>query len=429
MKQVSKKGYDRWLGFLSLLAILHSSFYLIIRTDALYLPLFTIFAVSICCFFSKKCYRLDGIGLLWMWVLCALYAFVSCIVSDGRLPISCFSMLIFALLMCMHADRTDWIRPCFAAISITMLIYAISTIVFYMFPSAYPPVKAVLFPGVLEATDYRSGLTTHYSFNGTYVSIGLLASITLCLFATGKRTKKMWAASAVIMLAALILTTKRAHLLSCFLAIAFAYLLTNRKGKAAKLVVGLVLLFLVLQLGSAFIPGISESMDRLLGTVGHEDTDGTLLTRFVLWQYALSTFSQHPIFGQGWGTFAYFWANGETTLIAHNELLNLLVEQGLIGAILFTGMAIYSMIDSAKLAVGCQDDDLKAYLIGSFCIQLFSIIYGYSSGTLFSYEINFVPYFIALCILASCKYSIRRNRSQKAMRSASYGNLREYYES
>lgn len=429
MKQVPKKGYSRWLGLLSFLVILHPSFYLMIQTNALYIPLIFIFAVCFCRFFSKKYYLLDGIGPLWLWVPCALYAFVTCLISGGRLPLSCLTMLIFAILMCIRADQTDWIRPCLVTVVITMLFYGLSTILFYVFPAAYTPVKATLFPNVLEATDYRSGLTTHYSFNGTYISIGLLCSTTLCLFDTGKRKKKIWTVFAIAMIFALILTTKRAHILSCFVAIALTYLLTNRKGKGQRLVAGLALLIFVLQMASAFSPGISESMERLLGTVGHEDTDGNLLTRYVLWQYALSAFSQHPLFGQGWGTFVYHWANGETTLIAHNELLNLLAEQGSFGAIIFSGMAVYSMIDSARLAMKCKDDDLRTYLLGSFCIQLFSVVYGYSSGTLFSYEINFVPYFIALCILASCKYSIKQNQPVKVTCATDNGNMRDAYES
>ena len=117
--------------------------------------------------------------------------------------------------------------------------------------------------------------------------------------------------------------------------------------------------------------------------------------------------------GQGWGTFIYHWANGETTLIAHNELMNTLAEDGALGAVLINCLVLFSMISTLRLLKQNEDPSLQGYLLSSFCLQVYSVIYGYSTGTLFSYEINFVPYLLSIAILCACKYSFNSMRREK----------------
>lgn len=62
--------------------------------------------------------------------------------------------------------------------------------------------------------------------------------------------------------------------------------------------------------------------------------------RLALWQSAWSIFTDHPLFGTGWGTFAEAYQRGGFSLetgsrFAHNLFLQLLAETGLVGLSLF----------------------------------------------------------------------------------------------
>lgn len=413
MTVVQNAKSDKWIYAIVALCLLHPCFYLLFNSNLLFLPLFFAALGSIFSFLNRKDFRLDGVGFLWMWILCGLFIFLSCLINHGRLLIVSASFFVGTVLLYINSDRTNWITPCLQTFSLLMLIYGITTILFYIFPGAYQPFKALFFSDVAEAVDYRSGLTSHYSFNGTYIAIGLVTSVSLCLFCKSDRRSGAWYLASVLMAVALLLTTKRAHLLSAIAAIVLTYCLTRKSGKFTKLLFALGFVAVFLQLGSSFIPGISESISRLLDTVENASSDGNLLTRGVLWGHAWSVFLDHPLLGQGWGTFIYHWANGETTLIAHNELMNTLAEDGALGAVLINCLVLFSMISTLRLLKQNEDPSLQGYLLSSFCLQVYSVIYGYSTGTLFSYEINFVPYLLSIAILCACKYSFNSMRREK----------------
>ena len=333
---------DKWTYAVVALCLLHPCFYLLFNSNLLFLPLIITAFGSLFSFLNRRNYRLDGVGFLWMWLLCGLF-----------------------------------------------------------------------FSDVAEAVDYRSGLTSHYSFNGTYIAIGLITSVSLCIFCKSGKRREVWCIASALMAIALVLTTKRAHLLSAIAAIVLTYCLTRKSGKFTRLLFALGLVAIFLQIGSSFVPGISESITRLFDTIGNASSDGNLLTRGVLWRHAWSVFLDHPLFGQGWGTFIYHWANGETTLIAHNELMNTLAEGGALGAALINGLVLFSMISTLRLLKQNEESSLQGYLLSSICLQIYSVIYGYSTGTLFSYEINFVPYLMSIAILCACRYRIKAIQGER----------------
>lgn len=404
---------DKWTYAVVALCLLHPCLYLLFNSNLLFLPLIITAFGSLFSFLNRRNYRLDGVGFLWMWLLCGLFIFLSCLLNHGRLLIVSASFFIGAALLYINADKTSWIIPCLQTFSLLMLIYGVSTILFYVFPGTYQPFKALFFSDVAEAVDYRSGLTSHYSFNGTYIAIGLITSVSLCIFCKSGKRREVWCIASALMAIALVLTTKRAHLLSAIAAIVLTYCLTRKSGKFTRLLFALGLVAIFLQIGSSFVPGISESITRLFDTIGNASSDGNLLTRGVLWRHAWSVFLDHPLFGQGWGTFIYHWANGETTLIAHNELMNTLAEGGALGAALINGLVLFSMISTLRLLKQNEESSLQGYLLSSICLQIYSVIYGYSTGTLFSYEINFVPYLMSIAILCACRYRIKAIQGER----------------
>jgi O-antigen ligase len=81
-----------------------------------------------------------------------------------------------------------------------------------------------------------------------------------------------------------------------------------------------------------FVP--KASIDRYLST-GTELTQGTLTHRTVLWAAGLEVFRDHPFLGVGAGAYGHAIVRiTDVALIAHNTFISVLVELGIVGALL-----------------------------------------------------------------------------------------------
>lgn len=99
--------------------------------------------------------------------------------------------------------------------------------------------------------------------------------------------------------------------------------------------------------GSSIVP--LKSWGRLAGT-GDELIHGGWNFRLSIWEAGLEAFSQHPLFGLGAGSFR---AAVEPILgtgnASHNVYLAVLVEQGLVGFILFAAILATVLVSSLRM--------------------------------------------------------------------------------
>ena len=89
----------------------------------------------------------------------------------------------------------------------------------------------------------------------------------------------------------------------------------------------------LLGVAAAFLP--QSSWERL-ASINGEVSQGTLSKRTYIWDAGVEVYRQHPVIGVGAGAFAASVTRRlDVPLVAHNSYLSILVELGMVGAILF----------------------------------------------------------------------------------------------
>lgn len=352
------------------------------------------------------------------WLLVAVMAAVGYVAGGGYDLAATVALVCAVALAVFSVENTKWIEPTITAFIAVLLVFAIATIACYVFPQLYTGfIKPAFYSSVPMAQDYRSGLASHYSHNGTFCTIGLILTSALAFYDSQKtRIKRLYVFLALIFFVALVLTTKRAHLLCGIFAVGFVYLISNNQHRYLKAIGVGVLAVLAVAVLAPLIPGVEATIDRLTTTFSSNTSfEDNVNNRTYLWDYALNGLAQSPVFGHGWTSYCYRWPDGVTiTYMAHNELLNLLYETGYVGtAIVLLGCAASLLLTLHTIAL-TDDGHFKAYLRLSLCIQIFFLAYAFTSGALFTTIPNLITYFLAVAIMASIRWdALRRNRTRR----------------
>jgi O-antigen ligase len=115
-----------------------------------------------------------------------------------------------------------------------------------------------------------------------------------------------------------------------------------------KLVTAIVVLGASGALAIAYTP---ETMIERLGTAGSEVASGGLSGRLKLWKAGLRVYEERPIFGYGSGYFknAITPILGTASQVAHNSYISLLVEEGIVGWLLYMTMLAMVFINVMAL--------------------------------------------------------------------------------
>lgn len=143
---------------------------------------------------------------------------------------------------------------------------------------------------------------------------------------------------------------------------------------------GYLLLGAVSLIGAFFvIPAASWSR---LGTISSEIQSGTLTKRTVIWKAGLERFVEGPIQGVGAGAFSSaVQAKLDTPYAAHNSYLSVLVELGIVGAVIFAAI-LFSLVDAA-FALPLIERRLWIVMLLTFMIGVFSLSWEHRKTTWF----------------------------------------------
>lgn len=325
-------------------------------------------------------------------------------------------LVVYTLLfMCMYAaaGERSWVKSCLKTLVAFAVFHAFCTIVFWLVPALYPPVKSAFFSGSYMARDYRSGFTAHYSTNSIYLSLGLVC---WCCGLVGSRKKARFKDSilGLILLLALFLTTKRGPLVASVAAIVISYLFVNRKkltGTMFKTLAVAAIAVIAVGVFATFVPAVQATLERFIEL----SDDGTGNGRSYLYECACSMFHANPLLGCGWGTYSKYVAStslgamysnlGFSSMSAHNVYLQLLAETGVIGLISFVFPAFVSIF----VAMHHSESQVEERLYGdSFCLwaclgmQVYFLIYCFSGNPLYDPQC-YIPYFIScVAVFAIC---------------------------
>lgn len=308
-----------------------------------------------------------------------------------RVEIGCFIACFIFIIAMTDNKYIDWIDYIYTPMILFSVFYGIMTYVCWLNEGFYLSKIAPIF-GTYESfliecykQGYIAGMTAHYTRNGIYTAFGLITFASL-LFAQNYKRRYMQVIFIIMMIGALLLTGKRAHLLFVICALLFSYYIyfSNRPKTRMMnfILVGVILLFGINILIN-FVPAFGNVFDRFDNLL----TDENVETRFRLWSLAWDQFKENPIFGIGWRHFMQTTVSGfGADLNVHNMYIQLFCETGLVGAVVFIaffiGVYIMSIITfyDQRRRQDVYRKNAGRDLFFSVTVQTFFLLYCFSGS-------------------------------------------------
>jgi hypothetical protein len=366
------------------------------------LPLFVLGGLIVV---TASCYRGLSAQIKLKYVVpfffLALLALLSS-VAHRSLNSSTEVLVICCLVFTVLSGSTDWIKPAYCVVFFMAAIHCIATYVFFIEPSLYQSLLAHgAFSGIDSTnTGYKAALAGDHGMNALYLATGFLLSMSGVL-ASNNRQMRVWSLIASIaFFGALLLTTKRAHILFSIVAvlIMLTFSFVDKSGKGA--VRGFLKACLIVGLSVAVIAIVAPDLfDSVVKRFLVPDSDDAALYtsgRTFLWAEAIEMWKQSPVIGNGWGTFSYTWTllgSTFTSIGAHCVPLQLLAEVGLVGLALFIVMMVNFIVCTYRVAkhFGSAKSPESIFPLG---IAVFFLLYSFTGNPLYDEQI-FFSFFLA----------------------------------
>lgn len=258
---------------------------------------------------------------------------------------------------------------------------------------------------------YIAGLTNHISSNGMYLAIS--CGVVACFVFLEKRKNGAKLAFLIMLIFALLLTGKRAHVLFTAGGLYLTYMVymsdkpKSRFIKGIGIILGVSITFLVF---ARFVPGLNNFIEKFAETAESGDITKGRANQVYL---ALGLFSEEPIFGIGWDGFKYWYLSSIGVLLnVHNVYIQLLCETGIVGSIVFYSLFILEARHSIKSLIfekktrennmGCQ-----CFAAVACFVQFFFLLYCLTGNPLYDPPVLY-PYVFA-CAISDCIYYSREN--------------------
>jgi O-antigen ligase len=198
------------------------------------------------------------------------------------------------------------------------------------------------------------GALRRYTAGGTdandlAMTLALALPMAWYLGMTHGRPLVRWIARAYIVLGifAVGLTGSRGGMLASITALTIVPLTLTRLAPSRR-IAAVVLMGLAGALAVAYIP---DQIVERLATTGSQVEGGSISGRGRIWKAGLSVWAQQPFTGYGTGAFklAVSPILGESTQVAHNSFISILVEEGLIGFVCYATMLLTVFRSTFKL--------------------------------------------------------------------------------
>lgn len=368
------------------------------------------------------------IAFIGFFALAVLNKNVDIVAGNGLAWFALFGMSLVAVVLLVSLPHAGWIRTALVLIAVFSAFHALVTIATWMVPDLYDRfIYPQFFSDRLTITGrgYRSGFTAHYSTNGIYLALGALASYALAM---EHKKKAPYLTLLVLILFALLLTAKRAHLAFGIASIAVSFVAMRGTGGVGKLAVVGAVGILALFAASFIAPDVLFVFDRFSDAM----EDDTMNGRTPFYELCMTMWGDDLLLGNGWGSYTQafnasllswsFLARGFETMNAHNVYLQVLAEEGVVGLGLLVAAAVGLFAASMKLAKDreafrdhASDASIEGALAGSLAIQAFFIMYCLTGNPLYDMQV-YIPYLVA-CSMSLWVY--RRRRSEHVGRSQS----------
>lgn len=370
----------------------------------------------------------SGWLILLLFVFCNNKAFLRGTYFDSfRLA----AVIYFTFIL---AHFNGWLRFALKAMIVLGMVHVAATIVFYFSNDLYRllilPLRELPPLGSVQGTEgYHSGLCSHYSLNGTYCAVLALIFGTVYLnLADRKQTftprKFMGLAGFILSFIAVLLSTKRAHMLFVIFSLLIVFYYTNQNHSSNRLIqiAGIFMTGLIIAYILTFINSPLTVTFRRLILSGEDISNG----RFEMWSLAFVLFLKNPLIGVGWLGYRYEYAanlySGTGLYIenaykaqyrfldTHNVYLQVLAETGIVGFTAFLAAVAGALYITIKLyrAYQSEHDSDSVFLAVSLGLQVFMLLYSLTGCCL--NDITFLFYMLG----CGFSYSLfRRNAGRK----------------
>lgn len=302
-----------------------------------------------------------------------------------------------------------------------------------LFPNIYYSLISIVLPSNVVSSiknrlveGYYTGFTREVSFTMFFIVIGL----GIYLFDILKKDKENIDSNYKIkkyfkilfLFAALVVSGKRATLIFFLLTIFIIQFIRSKDSLKTMKYLGigcglLLLLYISFPLWSKI-----ESLSRiveLLTFIKEKNIIGITNGRNLIYQNAIDLWNTNRIFGIGWGNFKYM-VNGALWYAGfdvHNCYLQILCENGLIGAAVFytlTIISIFRFVKCLKKARECGDGYIYKLSLITAYVQIFFITYSFTEPILYEYT-DYIIYFISINITNLLLYKLETKKDEKVL--------------
>ena len=215
-----------------------------------------------------------------------------------------------------------------------------------LLPAVYKSVVLPLLPSyahsdILYQMTYNSsyyGFTVQTSITAMYMTFGAIVAAVNAKHEEKNRKKVIDVILILLFVTGILFVTRRGSLLAVLLILAYVYFDTSKSkvSRALLLIVGILLL---LYFGIDKIPGMQGMLDKFSRLSGN-----MMNGRQNIWKIALDNLWNYPLFGYGVGRANVTGGGGSVD----NAYIAVLVERGIIGAIVFFAPYILLLIRSYK---------------------------------------------------------------------------------
>lgn len=399
-------------GVAVILLFIHPLFSNLIPGNLSYLMFVVGFVLSVYLFFRDGGihFNLLAPGFHNFWMIVAIFVCGSFFLSHGRNLPSTLILSLSISLMLLAANSAQWLRVGVKCLVGMLLVFAVSTVAMYFFPALSDYLSHTLFANNDSFMGYQSGLTSHYSNNGLFNAIGAVVCFCYFQFGRSRSQRLLWGAACAFFFVALTLTGKRTGFVCAIAAMLIVYMSSGKSGKGLKtLIITILGGYLIIAFGH-MIPGLDLVMERFGEAISSGNMEDSTSGRTLLWEHALQGWLQNPLVGNGWSSYYFIWPSGMTvSVIAHNELLNLLYETGIIGTVLIIACMIASLASTIKLVNKNSKDAAGLYLRVSLGIQIYTLLYGFTMGGIFNSPTYYCFYLLSIGIMLTF-YSADKRR-------------------
>ncbi|MGN0470457.1 MAG: O-antigen ligase family protein [Acutalibacteraceae bacterium] len=391
------------------------------------------FAMGLSCFVAiKHIKKRSALPLFGAWILVlVILLYNNQIIAHNMYWISLLNFLSALFASFALIKSTVWIKAALKTAKAFSLLYVFATLLFFVIPDLGKFQYAFwgFYPNGTEQGIfvYKSGLASNYSANGIYISVALIL-IVAELFIKYQLHNKINAKQIVLLIltvSALLLTSKRGHLVFSALAIIIVFFLALRGRISNKIVkfVGIAIALIgIFMIASYFIPALNNTFERLFNA----QTKDISMGRFNFWDYAMAAFNDNKLFGIGWFGFRFMntnTAHSSGYFDAHCVYIQLLCETGIIGFV----VTLYAILSNwVKGIIELRSIDAKenteradTKVIAFSCLwQTFCLLYAFTGNML--YDRTFLIYILSIAMIWAVKYKRGSYKAKKI--SLSFAN-------